>query len=259
MQVFLSYAREDEASAKRLRRALAKLRVDTWFDQHSLVGGENWTLAVSEAIRESDYFIALLSSRSVRKRGYFQREIREAIEVLDQCSPDDSYLIPVRLDDCKPTHERLNGVTWVDLFPQWRPGLSKLRRRLAPEQITLKKSSNRDSPRVRTDGVYVARTAGPYPYHYLKFFRDHSVVGCSSHWDATEIAPWLSTTNMDIAHGRYSVRREKGRTRVAFQLDLEGVVDYRGYVVAADVLVFRKQSYINGHRDVEEYQFESPN
>ena len=199
-----------------------------------------------------------MSSRSVDKRGYVQAEIRQAIDVLDQHPPSVPYLIPVRLDACKPTHERLSTVQWVDLFPKWRPGFLKLLRRLAPDESATPRTAAAARPRLRTDGVYVANTQGPYPYHYLKFLRGNIVVGCPSHWRTAQIAPWLTAYNKDIAAGTYSARMAKGRTTVAFQsASPEGVVEYRGYLLPADLLVVRKHSHITGYRDIEEYRFES--
>ena len=41
-----------------------------------------------------------MSENAVNKRGIVQKELRQAIEVLETISPDNIYLIPVRLDEC---------------------------------------------------------------------------------------------------------------------------------------------------------------
>ena len=76
-----------------------------WFDQESLSPGVKWKPAISIAIRECRYFIALLSSRSISKRGFVQSEIKQAIEVLEEYPENETYVIPVRLDECEVTHE----------------------------------------------------------------------------------------------------------------------------------------------------------
>jgi hypothetical protein len=73
--VFISYAREDAAAAFRLSEALKEAGVETWFDQERIVGGQNWPMETRRAIRQCDFFVALLSSRSLSKRGFVQREI----------------------------------------------------------------------------------------------------------------------------------------------------------------------------------------
>jgi len=123
---FLSYAHEDAASARRLYDALSSHGVKVWFDRVAIRPGERWEHAVSKGIRESRYFLALLSSRAVSKRGFVQREIREALELLAEYPDDGIYVIPLRLDDCVPSHDQLRGLQWVDLFPVWNDGLERL-------------------------------------------------------------------------------------------------------------------------------------
>ena len=56
-----------------------------------------------------------MSTRSVKKRGFLQKELVYALEVWKEKLEDDIYLIPVRLDKCD-IPERLSGFEWVDLF-----------------------------------------------------------------------------------------------------------------------------------------------
>lgn len=70
--------------------------------------------------------VVLLSCRQVEKRGYVQREIRKALEILDEVPDNQVFLIPARLDDCRPQHDRLSDLQWVDLFPAWDKGVKLL-------------------------------------------------------------------------------------------------------------------------------------
>jgi hypothetical protein len=125
--VFLSHAREDRRVALRLATDLGRLGVDVWIDVHMLLPGDNWKLAVSDAIEKCDYFIALLSVASVGKRGHVQRELREALEVLDQLPEGERFAIPCRIDDCT-IPRRLRDRNAVDLFPSWDEGFALLAR-----------------------------------------------------------------------------------------------------------------------------------
>jgi len=129
---FLSYAREDLDVAQHLYAELARAGVTVWFDRVALLPGQHWKPAIIETIRTAKYFLALLSSNSVNKRGYVQKELREALEVLDEIPQTDIYLIPVRIDDCRPTHQRLEELQWVDLFPSFEEGVKRLLRALLP-------------------------------------------------------------------------------------------------------------------------------
>jgi hypothetical protein len=128
VKVFISYAHEDLEPARRLyKRLKAVPGVEPWFDKESLLPGMRWRPAIKRAIREADYFLALLSRKSVSKRGYVQKEMREAIEIRDEFPEGRAFLIPVRLDDCQPP-ESLSDIHYEDFFPNWDRGLGRVLR-----------------------------------------------------------------------------------------------------------------------------------
>jgi hypothetical protein len=137
-QVFISYAREDIKAARKLYRVLQAVPgIEPWFDEVSLSPGMKWEPAIRKAIRESAFFLALLSKRSVTKRGYVQKERKDALDVLDEFPEDQIFFIPIRLEDCELPSERLGGIQYVDFFPDWHRGLEKVLRSIdltpAPE------------------------------------------------------------------------------------------------------------------------------
>lgn len=126
--VFISYARENEKQALRLYSDLRRAGVDVWLDREALLPGQQWKTTIENAIRNSRYFLALLSSESVNRRGYVQKELMIALDVLDEFPSADIFLIPARLDACAPGHPRLKDLHWVDLFPDWDSGVAKILR-----------------------------------------------------------------------------------------------------------------------------------
>src|SRR5215470_4878226 len=94
--VFLSYAREDSEAASKLFSELNEAGLNVWFDQESLPPGTRWKTAIRNSIRQCRYFIALLSTRSVSKKGFVQSELRQAIDVLEEFPENETYLIPAR-------------------------------------------------------------------------------------------------------------------------------------------------------------------
>jgi hypothetical protein len=134
MKVFISYAREDWEIAERVWSDLKRAGIDAWTDRKELLPGQNWKTEIRKAIRTSSHFIALLSTRSVSKQGFFQTELKKAIDVLDTFPEHRIYFIPVRIDNCEPGYERLGDIHWADLFPSYEEGLSQILRVLVPEK-----------------------------------------------------------------------------------------------------------------------------
>ena len=126
--IFLSYAREDIEIAERIYNDLSKLGFNIWFDKKSLLAGQKWKIEIKKAIKNSSHFLALLSPRSVSKRGFVQKELKEALELLDEFPESDIFLIPVRLEECNPSHERLYELHWVNLFPSYKKGINDILR-----------------------------------------------------------------------------------------------------------------------------------
>lgn len=116
--VFLSYAKEDQARVDKIYRRLRGDNLKPWIDHHQLRGGHDWDRVIRATIRKCPVFAVFLSRRSVKKRGYLQREIKEALDVVDELPEDTAFILPLRLDDCD-IPDRLRRWHCLDLF---RPG-----------------------------------------------------------------------------------------------------------------------------------------
>lgn len=114
-RIFLNYAREDRSRVDELRQALDVAGNEVWMDLASLPGGDDWHRAIEREIRQSDFFVACLTQRSVSKPGVVREEIELALDVCRERTGEDIFLIPVRLDDCAPPEE-LNHLNIIDLF-----------------------------------------------------------------------------------------------------------------------------------------------
>jgi anti-sigma regulatory factor (Ser/Thr protein kinase) len=127
-KLFLSYAKEDTAAARRLCKALRERNLDVWLDEDSLIGGQPWLATIERAIHEADFFVALLSDASVSKRGVVQSEIREALKVFEKLPAGSVFVLPVRLNKCEPSFDLLREIHWIDLFPDWEHGIGEILR-----------------------------------------------------------------------------------------------------------------------------------
>jgi hypothetical protein len=125
-KVFLAYVAEDRALADRLFEDLELQGLAPWLDRRKLLPGQNWPRAIEEAIETSDFFVACFSHLSVRKKGSFQSEIRYALDCARRVPLDETYLIPVRLDDCHVPWKIRREIQYIDLFPDWDRGVKRM-------------------------------------------------------------------------------------------------------------------------------------
>jgi 6-phosphofructokinase 1 len=134
LTVFISYAREDMNFAKRLWSDLHNVGMSPWLDKEDLLPGQRWKTEIVKAIRKSTYFIILMSSASVNRKGYLHKELTEALDILNMYPDSGIYLIPIRIDDCDPPKEPLRELQWVDMFPDWEEGFKKIIQAVAKDQ-----------------------------------------------------------------------------------------------------------------------------
>jgi len=134
-RVFIAYVQEDAAVAERLYQGLRAHGYQPWLDRKKLLPGQNWPRAIEQAIEVTDFFVACFSRRAAGKRGWFQSELRYALDCARRVPLGEIYLIPVRLEECRVPARVSRELQYVDLFPDWEQGfrrlLAALRRRPA--------------------------------------------------------------------------------------------------------------------------------
>lgn len=109
---FLSYAKEDKEKVKMVMNELHNYGVLTWFDEKDLIPGDNWKAKIEEAIETSDYVLVFLSSDTLNKTGYKNKEIKYALEQRDLRPSGERYVIPILLDNCTPPRE-FREIHWL--------------------------------------------------------------------------------------------------------------------------------------------------
>ena len=123
IQIFLAHANEDKPEVIKLYERLKKAGYQPWLDKKNLLPGQNWRTAISNAIKESQLFIACLSQRSIAKQGFVQREFKMALGQYANRPANSIYLIPLRLNDCQIPDLRqeeygvnLRDLHWLDYW-----------------------------------------------------------------------------------------------------------------------------------------------
>ena len=117
LRVFLCHASEDKPAVRELYKLLAtKAWIEPWLDEKNLLPGQDWNLEINKATREADVIIICMSKVSVAKEGYLNKEIRRVLDISGEKLEGAIYIIPLRLDDCEPSFERLKQIHYADYF-----------------------------------------------------------------------------------------------------------------------------------------------
>jgi len=114
-QIFLCYARPDFDQAIAVYARLESNGLLPWIDKKCLKPGDVWEKKIPAAIRSSAFVLVLLTKNSISKRGYLQKEIKEALDIQDEQLDQDRYVVPVRLEECD-IPERLAHIQSADLY-----------------------------------------------------------------------------------------------------------------------------------------------
>ena len=106
--VFLSYASQDAAAARKICEALRASAIEVWLDQSELRGGEAWDRKIRRQIQECALFLPIISANAhARDEGYFRLEWKLAVDRSHLMSPDKTFLLPVVIDNTPQTDERI--------------------------------------------------------------------------------------------------------------------------------------------------------
>ena len=166
--VFLSYASEDRDAARSIGDALTSFGLEAWLDQSELGGGDAWDQKIRKQIRECDYFMPIISTRTqARHEGYFRREWRLAVERTLDMADDHLFLLPVVIDDTVEAQarvpEKFLTVQWLRL-PEGRPtaALEVLCRRIASGAAVEPQSSKSSAVRIQIPSA-IAAVYPPFP------------------------------------------------------------------------------------------------
>lgn len=109
---FLSHAREDANFVRDLASRLLQDGVLAWFDEKELLPGDDWKRKIDDAIERSDFVLVFLSSTSVAKTGYFQQELKYALDQRQLRAEGSRYIIPIIIDKCE-VPKSLREIHWL--------------------------------------------------------------------------------------------------------------------------------------------------
>jgi hypothetical protein len=113
---FLCYAKEDQNIIRNFSERLkSEGWIDPWFDEDDILPGQIWQDSVVHGVRNSHAVIVFLSKVAIASEGFFQKELKLALDTAAEKPEGTIFIIPVRIDDCD-VPEMLLKYQYVDYF-----------------------------------------------------------------------------------------------------------------------------------------------
>jgi hypothetical protein len=164
-------------------------------------------------MRAASHIIVLLSVNSVDKTGFVQNETREALDLAESQPPGRIFLVPARLDATTPRYERLHELQWVDLFPDYHVGLSKIVSALG---VSSRSAAGAGTPDVPEDLDLTSGTSLNdstlrqfLSSNRLSIYLDHKIAGFTLSRAVAELSPMALKAEINALHvaGIYTIEQ----------------------------------------------------
>jgi hypothetical protein len=107
----------DKPAVRNLYQRLILDSIYPWLDEEELLPGQNWRRHIEKALRKMHAVVVCLSRNSITRQGYVQRELKFALDLLEEQPEDSVFLMPVRLEECD-VPQRLEHLHYCDLYSE---------------------------------------------------------------------------------------------------------------------------------------------
>ncbi|WP_116818556.1 TIR domain-containing protein [Pseudomonas savastanoi] len=125
LKIFLNHTTEDKALVMPYFHRLQALGFEPWIDNR-ILPGQDWDEVIQRAFNAADVYLVFMTSRSVNKRGYVQREISDALDKQKYNLPGDIGLIPLMLEDCEVPVKISRSHQYIRLPEGWHEVVESL-------------------------------------------------------------------------------------------------------------------------------------
>ena len=85
-------------------------------DEENILPGQDWNLEIEQAVKATDAVVVCVSSISVTKEGYLQKELRRVFQIAEEKLEGAIFVLPVRLEECQMPRQ-LRDKQFLDYFP----------------------------------------------------------------------------------------------------------------------------------------------
>jgi CheY-like chemotaxis protein len=128
MKAFISYSSADREFARRLALDLKSNNVTVWLDEWEIRVGDEIRQKIEHGIIEYDYFVIVLSRRSVAST-WVEKELNAAF--MREVNTKSIVVLPAKIEDCK-IPPLISGKKYADFTESYEYGLQELLKVLAP-------------------------------------------------------------------------------------------------------------------------------
>src|SRR5258706_7549779 len=101
LRLFLCHSSTDKPQVRKLYKKLIDDNIDAWLDEKNLLPGQEWEFEITKAVANSDAIIICLSTNSISKEGFVQKEIRFALDKAEEKPEGTIFIIPALLEECE--------------------------------------------------------------------------------------------------------------------------------------------------------------
>jgi len=121
-RIFISHSSQDHDFVHTLVNNLKNLGLSIWVDYAELRVGDSIVTGISNALREADYFVVILSRASVKSK-WMNAELSSAL--MEQLSGRGIAILPVLIEECE-LPPLLRDRVYADFRQNYQTGIEKL-------------------------------------------------------------------------------------------------------------------------------------
>jgi len=150
LDVFISYARPEQALAEKIEKYLQAAGVRVFRDTSEIREGANWDMTIEKALQECQRMILLLSASSMP----YRKEVHREWFFFDQKRKP---IYPLYVEKCE-LHSRIYAYNYIDVRDDLQAGLTRLLNELKRDYDLPDSATGADKVGVFEDAVVQERT-----------------------------------------------------------------------------------------------------
>lgn len=131
VKVFISHSSKDKEKARRISEKLKSEGIHCWLDEEAIGTGESISAEIEKGLKESQYFLILLSPNSINSR-WVRSELSAAL--FEETSDQGILILPAVIEDCE-IPILLKDRLFADLREDFEKGLRGLIATITKEGI----------------------------------------------------------------------------------------------------------------------------